>query len=93
MNLTKEDFNVQQMAQELGLSHSTLYRKMKAVSGMSLMEFVNEYRIFKAVQYFHEGETSVNLVSVKCGFNDNKNFRMAFKKKMKMTPSEYIQRM
>ena len=93
MNLTKEDFNVQQMAQELGMSHSTLYRKMKAVSGMSLIEFVNEYRIFKAVQYFHEGETSVNLVSVKCGFNDIKNFRMAFKKKMKMTPSEYIQRM
>lgn len=93
MNLTKEDFNVQQMAQELGMSHSTLYRKMKAVSGMSLIEFVNEYRVFKAVQYFREGETSVNLVSVKCGFNDIKNFRIAFKKKMKMTPSEYMQRM
>lgn len=57
---------------------------------MSVIEFVNEYRIFKAVQYFKEGETNISAVSVKCGFNDLKNFRDAFKKKMNVSPKQYV---
>ena len=60
---------------------------------MSVIEFVNEYRLFKAIQYFKEGETSVSVVCVKCGFNDLKNFRDAFKRKMQITPKQYVQQL
>ncbi|MDO4162931.1 MAG: ATP-binding protein [Bacteroides sp.] len=92
-NLTNADFDVMILASELGMSHSSLYRKVKVVTGMTIIEFINEYRIFKAVQYFKEGESNISSVSVKCGFNDLKNFRVAFKRKMGMTPSQYLQQL
>lgn len=92
-NLTNPGFDVVFFAGELGMSHSTLYRKVKAVTGMSAIEFINEYRVFRAIQYFKEGETNITAVSVKCGFNELKNFRDAFKKKMEMTPKQYVQQL
>lgn len=89
-NLTNADFDILFLAEQLGMSHSSLYRKIKSIAGMSIIEFVNEYRLFKAVQYFKEGETNINAVSVKCGFNDLKNFRDAFKRKMKMSPKQFV---
>lgn len=89
-NLTNGNFDVMFLAEQLGMSHSSLYRKIKTVTGMSVIEFINEYRIFKAVQCFKEGETNISTVSVKCGFNDLKNFRDSFKRKMKVSPKQYI---
>ena len=57
---------------------------------MTVVEFINEYRLFKAVQYFKEGETNIGTVCAKCGFNDVKHFRDLFKRKMNMTPKQYV---
>ena len=92
-HLTDADFDVLTFAEKLGMSHSTLYRKVKSVTGMSVIEFINEYRIFKAVQYFNEGETNISTVGVKCGFNDLKNFRAAFKRKVGVSPKQYVMRL
>lgn len=89
-NLANGNLDVVFLAEQLGMSHSSLYRKIKSVTGMSVIEFINEYRIFKAVQYFKEGETNISAVSVKCGFNDLKNFRDAFKRKMAVSPKQYV---
>lgn len=90
-NLANDDFNVDFMADKLAMSHSALYKKIKAMTGMSLIEFVNEYKVYKAVQMFKQGATSVDKVAEKCGFNDVKNFREMFKRKMNVTPKQYIQ--
>ena len=58
---------------------------------MSLIEFVNDYRIYKAVQLFREGETNVEAVAEAVGINDIKNFRTLFKRKMQMTPKQFVQ--
>lgn len=89
-HLADTDFDVLFFAEKLGMSHSTLYRKIKSFTGMSVIEFINEYRIFKAVQYFNEGETNIGIVSMKCGFNDLKNFRACFKRKTGMSPKQYV---
>lgn len=60
------------------------------MTGMTVIEFINEYRIFKAVQFFKEGETNITAVSVKCGFNDLKNFRDLFKRKMQVSPKQFV---
>lgn len=90
-NLTNEDFSVDFLADKLAMSHSSLYKKIKSMTGMSLIEFINEYKIYKAVQMFKQGAVSVDKVSYSCGFNDVKNFREMFKRKMKMTPKQYVQ--
>lgn len=90
-NLTNPDFNVDFLAQKLAMSHSSLYKKLKLMTGMSLIEFVNDYKIFKAVTCFKEGQTNVETVAQQCGFGDVKNFRTLFKRKMQVTPKQYVQ--
>lgn len=90
-NLTNHDFNVLFLADKLAMSHSALYKKVKAITGLSLIEFVNEYKVHKAVQMFKHGATGVEEVAVQCGFNDVRSFREAFKRKMGTTPKQYMQ--
>ncbi len=90
-NITNPDFNVDFLAQKLAMSHSALYKKLKQMTGMSLIEFVNDYKIFKAVKCFKEGQTNVESVAEQCGFGDVKNFRTLFKRKMQVTPKQYVQ--
>ncbi len=92
-NLTNANFDIVFLAEKLGMSHSSLYKKIKSMTGLSLIEFINEYRIFKAVQYFKEGETNIGTVCVRCGFNDVKNFREMFKRKMNMTPKQFVRQL
>lgn len=89
-NLMNPDLSVTFLAEKLGMSHSSFYRKIKSITGMTGIDFINEYRIFKAVQLFKGGETNVSSVCVKCGFNDIKSFREAFKKKMLLSPKQYV---
>lgn len=89
-NLNNADFEIVAFAEQMGMSHSTLYRKIKGLTGLTVIEFINEYRLFKAVQYFKEGETNIGAVCVKCGFNDMKHFRDLFKRKMNTTPKQYV---
>lgn len=90
-NLANPDFNVDFLAQKLAMSHSTLYKKLKQMTGMSLIEFVNDYKIYKAVTCFKEGQTNVERVAEQCGFSDIKNFRTQFKRKMQVTPKQFVQ--
>lgn len=90
-NLCNPDFNIDFLAEKLAMSHSTLYKKLKQMTGMSLIEFVNDYKIYKAVQAFKEGQTNVVKVAEMCGFGDIKNFRNTFKRKMQMSPKQFVQ--
>ena len=90
-NLANEDFNMDYLADKLAMSHSALYKKVKTITGMSLIEFVNEYKVYKAVQMFKRGASNIENVANQCGFNDIKTFREAFKRKMKVTPKQYVQ--
>ena len=89
-NLTNTEFNVTFLAEKMGMSHSSFYRKIKAITGMTGIDFINEYRIFNAIQQFKSGESNVSSVCLMCGFNDIKTFRDAFKKKMNISPKQYV---
>ena len=90
-NLQNPNFSIVFLAEQLGMSHSPLYKKLRQMTGMSLIEFVNDYRIYKAVQLFRQGETNVESVAEAVGINDLKNFRTLFKRKMQMTPKQFVQ--
>lgn len=90
-NICNPDFNIDVFTDKMAMSHSALYKKVKQLTGMSLIEFINDYRIYKATQLFAAGETSVKQVAERCGISDPKTFRNLFKKYMKVTPTEYMQ--
>lgn len=88
-HLLDDDFGIDMLADALAMSHSKLYKKLKAITGMSLIEFINDYKIYKAVELLRQGTMNVDKVREQCGFKDAKNFREVFKRKMGMTPKQY----
>lgn len=90
-NLLNTEFNIVLFAEKLGMSHSAAYKRIKQITGLSIIDFIAEYKVFKAVQYFNEGETNIGSVVARCGFKDIKSFREVFKRKMGVTPKRYVQ--
>ena len=90
-NLREENFGVDFMASELGMSHSAFYKKVKAITGKSAVDMIVEYRIFKAVEMMRNGETHVTKISELCGFNDIRSFRSAFRARIGMAPKQFLQ--
>ena len=89
-NLTNPDFKVGMMAWSLAMSHSSLYIRLREVTGMSIQEFVNDYKINKAVDMFSAGAGKVRTVAESCGISDPKHFRTLFRRKTGMSPTEFI---
>ncbi len=76
----------------MAMSHSSLYKKIKGMTGMSLIDFINDYKIYKAVEMFPPRRNQrKRAVRMKCGFNDAKNFRNVFKRKKGVTPKQFVQ--
>lgn len=89
-SLTDDNFSIEMLAGKLAMSHSALYKKIKTLTGIPVIEFINEYKICKAVVLFRQGATNVQTVAEMCGFRDVKTFRETFKRKMNMPPKQYI---
>lgn len=89
-NLQNPDFSIGYMASKLAMSHSSLYKKVKSLTGLSVVELINEYRIHRAIMLFREGNTNVQQVAEQCGFHDAKAFREIFKKKTGLPPKQFL---
>lgn len=87
-NIANEQLDVDFIADKMGMSRSTLYRKVKSLTNMSTGSIINNARLEKAAWLLtHEGAT-VSEAAYKSGWGDMSNFRQAFKKKYGHTPKE-----
>ena len=92
-NLTNPDFKVGMMAYSLAMSHSSLYKRLREVTGMSIQEFVNDFKIDRAIAKFYDGATTVRAVAEQCGISDPKHFRTLFRRKTGMSPTEFLDKL
>ncbi len=90
-HLLNPNFSVEQLADELGVSRSTLHRKMRVLTNQSATEFVRYVRMKKAIKLMKEGNFNIDEIGYAVGFNSHSYFTQCFKKQFGMTPSEYIQ--
>jgi len=90
-HLLNPNFSVEQLADELGVSRSTLHRKMRVLTNQSATEFVRYVRMKKAIKLMKEGNLNIDEIGYAIGFNSHSYFTQCFKKQFGMTPSEYIQ--
>lgn len=88
-NISNSDFNVETLQSEMSMSASTLYRKVKTLTGMSPSKFIQNVRMKQACTLLITKIGSVSEVAYKVGFTDPKYFSSNFKKEFGMTPSEY----
>lgn len=83
------DFGVEKLSRKVAMSPPILYKKIKAVSNMSVNEFVKSLRLKKAAQLLQRTDMTVYEVAYNVGYNDRKYFSREFKKQFGKTPSEY----
>ncbi|MFT3822551.1 MAG: two-component regulator propeller domain-containing protein [Chitinophagaceae bacterium] len=85
------DFGVDKLSRKVALSQPILYRKIKAVTNMSVNEFVKSLRLKKAAQLLQQRNMTVYEVAYAVGYVDRKYFSREFKKQFGKTPSEYVE--
>lgn len=90
-NLTNNDFDIEEIARQLGMSRSAFFKKLKATTDNSPSEFVKNYKLAKAVDLLQHSNISVTDVAFACGFTDVSYFGKCFRKKYGMSPKEYRQ--
>lgn len=77
------------LVNSLGTSRTQLHRKVKALTGMSIMRYVNRIRLEKAKELLEKSELSVSEVAYEVGYEDTSYFSSNFKKMYKATPSSF----
>ena len=88
-NLLNENFGIESMMEKLFMSQSTLYRKIKSLTGLSLTGFIRSIRLKKAAEMILSDNKKLSVVCMLVGFNDYKHFRESFIKQFGCLPSEY----
>lgn len=89
-NLDNQDFTIDTLAYELRVSRTTLYNKVKGLTGNTPSDIIREARVNKAKKLLREHRYSMTEISEMVGFADQKYFREVFKKSVGMTPSEFV---
>ncbi len=85
-----EAINIAQLASQLGLTKNSFCRFFKKMTHQTFVQFVNEFRIHKAVEILNTNQKSIAEVMYSCGFNDASYFSKQFKKYHKTTPTNYV---
>ena len=83
------DLIVDDLVQNMAVSRSVFFKKLKTLTGLAPVEFIKEVRINRAVQLIETGEFSMTQIAYMVGINDPRYFSKCFKQKMGMTPTEY----
>lgn len=84
-------FDAKFLADEMGMSIPTLYRKVKAFSNCSILELTRSVRIKRAAELILQQQYSITEVCEMVGFNDMATFRKRFTEQYGVNPSQYRQ--
>ncbi|MBR4919959.1 MAG: response regulator [Prevotella sp.] len=91
-HLDDSDYDRDAFARDMGASASTLYNKLRAMTGMNVSGFIRNYRIKVACRMAKEQHgLRVSDIAYRVGFKDPKYFATSFKKETGMQPSEYFE--
>lgn len=88
-NLDNSLFGIETMMDDLNMSQSTLYRKIKSLTGLSLSAFIRSVRLKKAANLILHSDLNLSQIAYEVGFNDYKYFKISFKKQFDCLPSKY----
>ncbi|NDV80624.1 two-component regulator propeller domain-containing protein [Bacteroides sp. 51] len=91
--LSSEKIDIGYLADNMYMSKSTLYRKMKALTGISSNEYVRKIKMQYAERLLLEGRYNVSEVAFKVGMNSVVYFRQCFKDEFGILPSEYLKQL
>ena len=91
-NIADPDLDIERFASEIGVSRMQLYRKLNALTEMTVKEFVRNIRLKRAAQLLIQKKMNVSEVAYAVGFKDLSHFRKCFRQEFGMSSSEYIEK-
>lgn len=87
-NLDNPSFSVEMLSEFMNMSYSSLYSKLKAIMGVTPLQFINTYRMNMAMEYLSAGSYTVSEVALKVGQESLSTFSRDFKKHFGIPPSK-----
>jgi len=88
-NLANSELSVEDVARSLGISRVQLYRKVKALLGTGVTDFIQGLRLTKARQQLLDTELTIAEVAYRLGFTSPSYFSASFKARYQISPSEF----
>ncbi len=77
-NFSNSSFGVEELAKEMGMSHSSLHRKLKAIARQSISQFIRETRLKRAMELLQLQAGTVSEVAFGVGFGSTTYFSKCF---------------
>lgn len=88
-NVANEEFTVEDICKDMGISRVQLYRKVKALLNINVNDFILNTRLQKAKYLLQHEDLSISEISYKVGFSSPAYFSTVFKSKFGMTPKAF----
>lgn len=84
-----QDMSVDTIAEEMGLSRSAFFKRIKTLTGKAPVDFIKDIRLAKAAKLITTTDLGITEIAYQVGFSDPGYFGKCFRKKFEMTPKEY----
>lgn len=91
-NISDPDLDIERFATAIGVSRMQLYRKLDALTEMTVKEFVRNIRLKRAAQLLVQKKLNVSEIAYAVGFKDLSHFRKCFKLEFGMSASDYAEK-
>jgi YesN/AraC family two-component response regulator len=91
-DLKNPDFDTESFARAVNMSRMQLYRKLKALTGLSTSEFIRSQRLKLAAELLKTGKANVSEIAYDVGFNSAAYFSKCFKKAYGCSPTEFAKK-
>ena len=89
-HLSDADLNVNALCELSGISNKQIYRKIKQLTGMSPVEYINSIRMKKAAMLLQQKKFTVAEVMYMVGFSNHSYFSKCFQAEFGKTPRQYL---
>ena len=88
-NLENSAYTVEDLARDLSISRVQLYRKVKAILGISISDHINNMRLDKSKELLKKSNQTISEVAYAVGFSSPNYFSTSFKNKFGISPTEF----
>ena len=89
-NIDNSDFNIDSIADTLGISRSAFFKKLKSITGLAPVEMIKEIRLTKSVELLKSTDLTISEIAFAVGFKESGYYGKCFRKKYGQTPTEYM---
>ena len=89
-NIDNSDFNIDSIADNLGISRSAFFKKLKSLTGLAPVDTIKEIRLTKSLELLKNTDLTISEIAFAVGFKEAGYYGKCFRKKYGQTPTEYM---